>query len=385
MKRFLTILVSIIICLSLVACGTENRPGEAKTPETSIEMQGKEFMDVVSAFTNNGFLNVKAEPMEDLSADQMNDYGKVARVLVDGDEDYLSGEWLPYTTEVIIYYHSTPIPEQTENNDVTGTTTNSSETTTGSETESQESEKDEGKGNGFWDWLNKDVPEFEFEINDDGKSYTLTEYNYLSPDASDKAVVPATHEGLPVTHIASQAFYACDALTSVELPEGIIEIGSYAFYHCGKMESITFPASLRRIKEYAFEGCDSLTSVKIPWAINVGFRAFCECENLKTIELGNSDEGTAFIDGYAFYQCKKLENAKIEGATTIGSHAFTSCESLKSVTVSEELWKIEDSAFEFCRALETFYFNCKREDLGDISYGHWWNKDTGNYEEVFLQ
>lgn len=69
----------------------KKRLGKAKTPETSDKMEGKDFMDVVIVFTNNGYLNVHAEPMEDLSDDQFNLYGKVDHVTVDGKEDYTAG------------------------------------------------------------------------------------------------------------------------------------------------------------------------------------------------------------------------------------------------------------------------------------------------------
>lgn len=240
----------------------------------------------------------------------------------------------------------------------------------------------EENNDGFFNRLNKDVPEFEFALNNDGKSYTLIDYNYLSPDASGCAEIPAIYEGLPVTEIASQAFYASEKLKTVIIPEGIVEIGSYAFYHCGSLESINFPTTLRRIKEYAFEGCDSITSVEIPWSINIGFRAFCECENLENIVIGHLHNGTAFVDGYAFYQCKKLESATLEGVTTIDSHAFTYCENLKTVRVSQDLIKIGDSAFEYCKSLETIYFHGTPEDY-NVDYWPWWNKDTGKYNEVY--
>ena len=246
----------------------------------------------------------------------------------------------------------------------------------------EETEDDEDSGGGFFDWLNKDVLEFEFELNSDGKSYTLLEYNYLSPDATETASIPDTYEGLPVTIIADQAFYACTDLEKVIIPEGITTIGEYAFYHCDKLSEIKFPSTLRIIKRYAFEGCDSLTSVDLGWSVNVGFRAFFDCAKLETVVVGNANGGTASIDDYAFNSCKKLKSAKLEGVTSVGENAFQSCERLTEVYFSTDLYQIGASAFEYCKALGKIYFRGTADDY-NISYGHWWIKDTGNIEEIY--
>lgn len=264
--------------------------------------------------------------------------------------------------------------------DSTDNETVNTEETTVSATEKTEDEED--SGGGFFDWLNKDVPEFEFELNSDGKSYTLLEYNYLSPDATETATIPNTYEGLPVTKIADQAFYACTDLEKVIISEGITTIGEYAFYHCDKLSEITFPSTLRIIKRYAFEGCDSLTSVDLDWSVNVGFRAFYDCAKLETVVVGNANGGTASIDDYAFNSCRKLKSAKLEGVTSVGENAFQSCENLTEVYFSTDLYQIGASAFEYCKALGKIYFQGTADDY-NISYGHWWLKDTGNIEEIY--
>lgn len=157
---------------------------------------------------------------------------------------------MSYTTEVKIYYHSTPIPDTTISIvDATVNETVNTEETTERATEETEDDDDSGGGG---DWLNKDVP----ELNSDGKFYTLLEYNYLSPDATETASIPDTYEGFPVTKIADQAFYACADLEKVIISEGIATIGEYAFYHCDKFVWNQFPIYFRIIKRYAFEGCD---------------------------------------------------------------------------------------------------------------------------------
>lgn len=54
-----------------------------------------------------------------------------------------------------------------------------------------------------------------------------------------------------VTSIGRKAFYSSKALSSVVIPEGIVNIGDYAFAGCN-LESVTIPKSLESIGEGVF-------------------------------------------------------------------------------------------------------------------------------------
>src|SRR5215831_6696872 len=60
---------------------------------------------------------------------------------------------------------------------------------------------------------------------------------YTGPGGSIS--VPSTIEGLPVTTIGDNAFWADNNLTSITLPEGITTIGSHTFFLCGNLVSVT--------------------------------------------------------------------------------------------------------------------------------------------------
>ena len=59
--------------------------------------------------------------------------------------------------------------------------------------------------------------------------------------------------------IYSNAFSACNKLTSIVIPEGVINIGWHAFYKCSALENITIPSSVTSIACAAFEDCDNLS------------------------------------------------------------------------------------------------------------------------------
>jgi len=78
--------------------------------------------------------------------------------------------------------------------------------------------------------------------------------------AAGHVAIPDSFEGVPVTAIDGMAFYGCDRLVSVVVPDGVESIGDYAFYGCAALESISLPESATNIAATAFEGCPLLSS-----------------------------------------------------------------------------------------------------------------------------
>ena len=94
-------------------------------------------------------------------------------------------------------------------------------------------------------------------------------------------VIPADGS---VTSIGSYAFYECDSLTSIEIPNSVTSIGDDAFGDCDSLTSIEIPNSVTSIGSYAFEDCTSLTSITIPDSVtSIGDDAFAYCSSLTDI------------------------------------------------------------------------------------------------------
>ncbi len=109
---------------------------------------------------------------------------------------------------------------------------------------------------------------------DDGEEYT--ENGLTFSVYPDKAVViycerskegaveiPAEVKGVPVTVIAAESFYTCKNLTSVTIPDGVIEIEEVAFYGCSKLTSVEIPASVTKLGYSAFYNCYALEEISI--------------------------------------------------------------------------------------------------------------------------
>ena len=82
--------------------------------------------------------------------------------------------------------------------------------------------------------------------------------------AAGHVAIPHSFEGAPVTAIDGMAFYGCDRLVSVVVPDGVESIGDYAFYGCTALESVSLPESATNIAATAFEGCPLLSSSASP-------------------------------------------------------------------------------------------------------------------------
>ena len=71
------------------------------------------------------------------------------------------------------------------------------------------------------------------------------------------------------------AFFSCDELTSVTIPNSVTTIGEGAFYYCTDLTSVTIPNSVTSIGEGAFYYCKSLTDITIPNSVtSIGKEAF---------------------------------------------------------------------------------------------------------------
>lgn len=79
-----------------------------------------------------------------------------------------------------------------------------------------------------------------------------------------------------MTDLSDHAFFGCDKLSSVTLPEGLKTIGDSAFWGCSSLKQIKFPSTLTEIGDKAFLNC-ALESVSLPDGIlKIGDSAFSE-------------------------------------------------------------------------------------------------------------
>ena len=160
----------------------------------------------------------------------------------------------------------------------------------------------------------------------------------------------------PVTSIGERAFYICEGLTSITIPNSVTQIGGYAFSGCTSLTSVIIGNGVTSIGEHAFYKCTSLTSITIPDSVTkIRSSAFRSCTSLTSVTIGNS---VTSIGESAFEGCTSLTSVTIgNSVTSIGFYAFYKCTSLTSITIPDSVTSIGNYAFYKCTSLASVY--CK--------------------------
>ena len=269
-----------------------------------------------------------------------------------------------------------------------------------------------------------------YTVDADGQTAAVA---YAGRDITE-AHIPATVNidgtGYPVTAIGDNAFYRCDALQSIILPEGLQSIGTRAFDSCTSLQSVTFPEGLQTIGWEAFYGCplqDITCLAATPPAIDgssfdndayanaalhvpagawaayqadpdwerlirypeiggveyyIGFatqeasvsgtdESITTANILASVEYDGTEYPVTAIGDYAFWNCTALQSITFpEGLQSIGYKAFSNCDALQSVTFPEGLQTIGREAFYGCNALQSIILPQGLQSIGNDAFSY---------------
>ncbi len=224
-----------------------------------------------------------------------------------------------------------------------------------------------------------------------------------------------------INAIGERAFYGCNNLISVAIPNTVKTIDNYAFYNCSGFSDLLIPESISAIGVNCFSGCSGLK--KITWnAVNcssngnmptssieqvtigssvealpngfvagskilevmipnsvkeIGSNAFSRCNELTNVNIPNS---VVSIGESAFYACSGLVDLTIGSAVNIiGANAFGKCSSLDGISIPNSVLTIEESAFYACSGLKSVVI-----PNSVISIGYYCFSDCSNLTSVTI-
>ena len=213
----------------------------------------------------------------------------------------------------------------------------------------------------YWSRYASDIVGYDFqtsEIYGQKLQYTSTDGKIVTPYSSNvfgANIVSNTYENgkgiitfdAPVTSIGEKAFYDCDNLKSVTIPDGVTSIGANAFDYCTNLTSITIPDSVTSIGANAFKNCSKLTSVIIPNRVtSIREATFAYCGSLKSVTIPDS---LTSIGNNAFRNCHSLASVTIPNrVTSIGANAFHYCIKLTNITIPNSVTSIGKWALYDC-------------------------------------
>ena len=145
-------------------------------------------------------------------------------------------------------------------------------------------------------------------------------------------------------------FNNCNSLTTITIGENVNTIPRNVFYGCTKISSIIIPNSVTSLGVCAFGGCTGLKNITLPNTLtSITASLFAGCTNLSSVTIPNT---VGVIDGAAFSGCSALTEITLPNSVkTIGDGCFTGCTSLTEIDIPESITQINNTVFSGCTGL----------------------------------
>ncbi len=149
-------------------------------------------------------------------------------------------------------------------------------------------------------------------------------------------------EDIIVDFIKSDAF-ANATITKVTIPSTVYFIGARAFYHCENLSEITLPEGLREISVSVFAGCP-FTSLTLPGTLTrIDSYGLEGLSSLQKLTFAYSAEKLS-MDGSVFNGTNNIIELVIDRDYSFGNNTSISKNTVKKVTFGEHVTKIPEYA-----------------------------------------
>jgi len=174
---------------------------------------------------------------------------------------------------------------------------------------------------------------------DNAKYLGNTKNPYLALVSAKSSEITSCEIKSDTKFICNNAFFLCAALTEIDIPDSVSYIGGAAFQGCFSLAELKLPKDITSISDACFSGCMSLKEISIPEKVStVGANAFEGCTALESVNLP-------------------------EGLSTLKFFAFANCQSLGGIYLPASLSSVEACVFYGCTALSEI--NCGGAAAGE--------------------
>ena len=272
--------------------------------------------------------------------------------------------------------------------------------------------------------------DFNYRVEENGEAVIV---GYNCTEKNKEVIIPDVIEGHVVTSVGSFCFWY-KGITSVEIPDSVVEIRDNAFLGCTQLKKIILSKNLVRIGKYAFANTD-LAEIVIPGSvvniedytfknctklnevilsdniITIGVQAFYGCGNLTSLRLPSNLKkmGTQMIKGTkiesivvpkgvyeagyaginevsgALEGCNTLTTVILEeGMETIPKYLFANINSLQKVEIPQSIKKIDNFAFHNCTGLKEIIIPKSVVDIGEYVFCNCTSLTKVTFEEQSL-
>ena len=218
----------------------------------------------------------------------------------------------------------------------------------------------------------------------DGKAFSIQSQAFYNCDSLTEIVLPNSskasysignsafsYTGLKeivipkaVGWLGSSVFSSCTDLATLTFEEGANPKCGISLFYRTAIDAVTLPEGLEAISSSMFQGCSKLTSVTIPASVkSIGSNAFNSCQKLAKVTFatyekdGKNYSNLIKIDNFAFsktgitsFTFPTLEGTK---TLTLGNSIFQSCVKLDTVGLSKSVAEI-GTAFADCFSIRSF-------------------------------
>ena len=166
-------------------------------------------------------------------------------------------------------------------------------------------------------------------------------------------ILPDSIDGLNVTLIYDNAFYNVSGITSIEMPDTIVEIDTYAFARMPDLKSIKLSNKLSYLDDYAFYQCTALETIELPNTLeHVGTHVLIGCSSLTKIKTELSSK---YCIGYFFSSIQSdvsnltvpssLKTIEVTKGTVIPKQFFKGLGTVTNFIFDENITEVGESAF----------------------------------------